>query len=133
MFDHTSTKTFRGALYWITCVTNAIKTNTQTVVCGNKSDNKGVEIGMIPSSYIDDIVKPLYPYYDVSAKNNQNLDAPWLHLARKLTGQPNLEFIESPPIIPPEVKVTPSYPQVNWVKVPGGRVKVTHEFFADEQ
>ena len=44
-------------------------------------------------------------YYNVSAKSNYNFEKPFLWLARKLFGDPNLEFVEMPALEPPEVKV----------------------------
>lgn len=44
-------------------------------------------------------------YYDISAKSNYNFEKPFLWLARKLVGDPNLEFVEMPALEPPEVKV----------------------------
>ena len=42
-------------------------------------------------------------YYDVSAKSNYNFEKPFLWLARKLVGDPNLEFVAMPALAPPEV------------------------------
>jgi GTP-binding nuclear protein Ran len=47
-------------------------------------------------------------YYDISAKSNYNFEKPFLWLARKLTGNPNLEFVASPALAPPEVQVDPA-------------------------
>ena len=44
-------------------------------------------------------------YYDISAKGNYNLERPFLWLARKLMGEPNLEFVEMPALQPPEVHI----------------------------
>ena len=43
-------------------------------------------------------------YYDVSAKSNYNFEKPFLWLARKLVGDPNLEFVAMPALAPPEVR-----------------------------
>ena len=42
-------------------------------------------------------------YYDISAKSNYNFEKPFLWLARKLIGDPNLEFVAMPALVPPEV------------------------------
>ena len=42
-------------------------------------------------------------YYDVSAKSNYNFEKPFLWLARKLSGEPSLEFVAMPALRPPEV------------------------------
>ena len=47
-------------------------------------------------------------YYDISAKSNYNFEKPFLWLARKLVGDPNLVFVESPALAPPEVAVDQS-------------------------
>jgi GTP-binding nuclear protein Ran len=46
-------------------------------------------------------------YYDISAKSNYNFEKPFLWLARKLTGNPNLEFVAAPALAPPEVTIDP--------------------------
>ena len=47
-------------------------------------------------------------YYDISAKSNYNFEKPFLWLARKLVGNPQLEFVASPALAPPEVQVDAS-------------------------
>jgi len=44
-------------------------------------------------------------YYDISAKSNYNFEKPFLWLARKLGGNPNLEFVAAPALAPPETTV----------------------------
>lgn len=44
-------------------------------------------------------------YYDISAKSNYNFEKPFLWLARKLVGNPQLEFVAAPALAPPEVQV----------------------------
>lgn len=46
-------------------------------------------------------------YYDISAKSNYNFEKPFLWLARKLIGDPNLEFVAMPALAPPEVQMDP--------------------------
>jgi GTP-binding nuclear protein Ran len=46
-------------------------------------------------------------YYDISAKSNYNFEKPFLWLARKLAGDPNLEFVAMPALNPPEVHIDP--------------------------
>ena len=46
-------------------------------------------------------------YYDVSAKSNYNFEMPFLWLARKLTGDAQLHFVEMPAVHPPEVYMDP--------------------------
>ncbi|KAI0220764.1 GTP-binding nuclear protein gsp1/Ran, partial [Massospora cicadina] len=47
-------------------------------------------------------------YYDISAKSNYNFEKPFLWLARKLTGDPNLEFVAAPALAPAEVQIDPA-------------------------
>ena len=49
-----------------------------------------------------------FQYYDISAKSNYNFEKPFLWLARKLTGDPNLEFVAMPALEPPEVQMDPA-------------------------
>ena len=44
-------------------------------------------------------------YYDISAKSNYNFEKPFLWLARKIVGDPQLQFVEAPALAPPEVQV----------------------------
>lgn len=43
--------------------------------------------------------------YDISAKSNYNFEKPFLWLARKITGDPNLEFVAMPALKPAEVTI----------------------------
>lgn len=49
-----------------------------------------------------------FQYYDISAKSNYNFEKPFLWLARKLLGDPNLEFVAMPALAPPEVQMDPT-------------------------
>ena len=51
------------------------------------------------------IDQPSPQYYDISAKSNYNFEKPFLWLARKITGNANLEFVEAPALQPPDVAV----------------------------
>ena len=53
----------------------------------------------------------IFQYYDISAKSNYNFEKPFLWLARKLTGDANLEFTEMPALLPPEVTMEPGMQQ----------------------
>lgn len=44
-------------------------------------------------------------YFELSAKSNYNFEKPFLWLARKLVGNPSLEFVAAPALAPPEVSV----------------------------
>ncbi len=55
------------------------------------------------------IVIRVHQYYDISAKSNYNFEKPFLWLARKLIGDPNLEFVAMPALAPPEVQMDPAW------------------------
>jgi GTP-binding nuclear protein Ran len=69
-----------------------------TVICGNKADIKPLGVVLRPSP------NPDIPYFDTSARSNNDVEnpllalarEPFLALARRLTGDAKLEFIESP-------------------------------------
>lgn len=48
-------------------------------------------------------------YYDISAKSNYNFEKPFLWLARKLIGDPNLEFVAMPALATPEITMEPEW------------------------
>jgi len=47
-------------------------------------------------------------YFEISAKSNYNFEKPFLWLARKLVGNPTLEFVAAPALAPAEVTVDPA-------------------------
>lgn len=54
------------------------------------------------------VLNIFFQYYDISAKSNYNFEKPFLWLARKLIGDPNLEFVAMPALAPPEVVMDPA-------------------------
>jgi len=44
-------------------------------------------------------------YFEISAKSNYNFEKPFLWLARKLVGNPALDFVDAPALAPPEVVI----------------------------
>ncbi|KAB0377354.1 hypothetical protein FD755_011798 [Muntiacus reevesi] len=91
MFDVTSRVTY--------------KNNIPIVLCGNKVDSKDRKVKA--KSVVFHRKKNLQ-YYDISAKSNYNFEKPFLWLARKLIGDPNLEFVAMPALAPPEVVMDPA-------------------------
>ena len=75
------------------------------VLCGNKVDVKDRKV---KAKTITFHRKKNLQYFDISAKSNYNFEKPFLWLARKLTGNPSLEFVASPALAPPEVQVDPT-------------------------
>jgi GTP-binding nuclear protein Ran len=79
--------------------------NIPIVLCGNKVDIKERKV---KAKTITFHRKKNLQYYDISAKSNYNFEKPFLWLARKLVGNPNLEFVAPPALRPPEVEVDPA-------------------------
>ena len=46
-----------------------------------------------------------WQYYEISARSNYQFEKPFQWLAKKLVGDPNLYFVESPALAPPEVAI----------------------------
>lgn len=82
--------------------------NIPIVLCGNKVDIKDRKV---KAKAIVFHRKKNLQYYDISAKSNYNFEKPFLWLARKLVGDPNLDFVEMPALEPPEVQMDPSLAQ----------------------
>jgi len=78
--------------------------NVPIVLCGNKVDIKERKV---KAKLITFHRKKNLQYYDISAKSNYNFEKPFLWLARKLAGNPSLEFVASPALAPPESSVDP--------------------------
>ncbi|KAB0381474.1 hypothetical protein FD755_003391 [Muntiacus reevesi] len=92
MFDVTSRVTYKNVPNWHRDLVR-VGENIPIVLCGNKVD-------------IKDRKKNLQ-YYDISAKSNYNFEKPFLWLARKLIGDPNLEIVAMSALVLPEVVVDP--------------------------
>ena len=74
------------------------------VLCGNKVDVKNRQVK--PKQVTFHRKKNLQ-YHEISAKSNYNFEKPFLYLARKLTGDPTLHFVEQVALQPPTVQVRP--------------------------
>ncbi|XP_059011279.1 GTP-binding nuclear protein Ran-like [Mustela lutreola] len=79
--------------------------NIPIVLCGNKVDLKDRKVKA--KSMVFHRKKNLQ-YYDISAKSNYNFEKPYLWLARKLIGDPNLEFVAMSALAPPEGVMDPA-------------------------
>ncbi|KAJ2848801.1 GTP-binding nuclear protein gsp1/Ran [Coemansia brasiliensis] len=101
MFDVTSRITYKNVPNWHRDLVRVCE-NIPIVLCGNKVDIKERKV---KAKTITFHRKKNLQYYDISAKSNYNFEKPFLWLARKLTGEPNLEFTEAPALAPPEVQV----------------------------
>ncbi len=100
MFDVTSLASYKSASEYC----NELRKNHPTipiVVCGNKVDCKDRKVKPKDIKFPE---KSQIQYYDISAKSNYNFEKPFIYLARKLTGDPTLVFVESEALRPPEAE-----------------------------
>jgi len=101
MFDVTSRITYKHVPQWHRDLTRVCE-NIPMVLCGNKVEVKDRKV---KAKAINFHRKKNLQYYEISAKSNYNFEKPFLYLARKLTGEPNLVFVESPALPPPELAI----------------------------
>ncbi|TPX35984.1 hypothetical protein SmJEL517_g01832 [Synchytrium microbalum] len=104
MFDVTSRITYKNVPNWHRDLVRVCE-NIPIVLCGNKVDIKERKV---KAKAITFHRKKNLQYYDISAKSNYNFEKPFLWLARKLVGNPNLDFVAAPALAPPEVTVDPA-------------------------
>ncbi|KAL5109577.1 GTP-binding nuclear protein Ran [Taenia crassiceps] len=101
MFDVTSRVTYKNVPNWHRDLVRVCE-NIPIVLCGNKVDIKDRKV---KAKTITFHRKKNLQYYDISAKSNYNFEKPFLWLARKLFGDPNLEFVAMPALQPPEFQM----------------------------
>ncbi|KAG1425489.1 hypothetical protein G6F58_001896 [Rhizopus delemar] len=101
MFDVTSRITYKNVPNWHRDLVRVCE-NIPIVLCGNKVDIKERKV---KAKTITFHRKKNLQYYDISAKSNYNFEKPFLWLARKLAGNPQLDFVAAPALAPPEVQV----------------------------
>lgn len=89
MFDVTSRITYINVPKWFQDIRRACG-DIPCVLLGNKVD---VEDREVKAQHITYHRKQGIQYYDISAKSNFNFEKPFLYLARRLTGIPDLHFI----------------------------------------
>ncbi|TPX70754.1 hypothetical protein CcCBS67573_g06435 [Chytriomyces confervae] len=104
MFDVTSRITYKNVPNWHRDLVRVCE-NIPIVLTGNKVDIKERKV---KAKTITFHRKKNLQYYDISAKSNYNFEKPFLWLARKLIGNPSLEFVADPALAPPEVSVDPA-------------------------
>jgi len=103
MFDVTSRVTYKNVPNWHRDLVRVCE-NVPVVLCGNKVDVKDRKVK--PKGITFHRKKNLQ-YYDISAKSNYNFEKPFLWMARKLIGDPNLELVAMPALAPPEIVMDP--------------------------
>jgi len=101
MFDVTSRVTYKNVPNWHRDLIRVCE-GIPIVLCGNKVD---VKERKVKAKTITFHRKKNLQYYDISAKSNYNFEKPFLWLARKLSGEAELEFVEMPALQPPEVEI----------------------------
>ncbi|CAA0839130.1 GTP-binding nuclear protein Ran-3 [Striga hermonthica] len=101
MFDVTARMTYKNVPTWHRDICRVCE-NIPIVLCGNKVDVKNRQV---KAKQVTFHRKKNLQYYEISAKSNYNFEKPFLYLARKLAGAPELYFVESPALAPPEVQV----------------------------
>ncbi|KAH3743332.1 blast:GTP-binding nuclear protein Ran [Pelomyxa schiedti] len=101
MFDVTNRNTYKNVPNWHKDLVRVCE-NIPMVLCGNKVDVKDRKVR---PKQINFHRKKNLQYYDVSAKSNYHFEKPFLWLARRLTGNPNLQFVEETALKPVEVQL----------------------------
>ncbi|CAL9761864.1 unnamed protein product [Musa acuminata subsp. burmannicoides] len=101
MFDVTARLTYKNVPTWHRDLCRVCE-NIPIVLCGNKVDVKNRQV---KAKQVTFHRKKNLQYYEISAKSNYNFEKPYLYLARKLAGDQNLHFVESPALAPPEVQI----------------------------
>merc|ERR1719313_2315360 len=101
MFDVCARITYQNVPKWYKDLVRVCE-NIPICLVGNKVDVKDRKV---KAKQITFHRKKNLQYYDISAKSNYNFEKPFLWLARKLCGDNNLHFVESPALKPPEVTI----------------------------
>ncbi|XP_018834797.1 GTP-binding nuclear protein Ran1A-like [Juglans regia] len=101
MFDVTARLTYKNVPTWHRDLCRVCD-NIPIVLCGNKVD---VKTRQVKAKQVTFHRKKNLQYYEISAKSNYNFEKPFLYLARKLAGNLDLHFVESPALAPPEVQI----------------------------
>ncbi|KAJ7143298.1 GTP-binding nuclear protein [Mycena crocata] len=101
MFDVTSRITYKNVPDWHRDLQRVCE-NIPIVLCGNKID---VKERKVKASAVTFHRKKNLLYVEMSAKSNYNFEKPFLWLGRKLTGNPNLNFVAEVALAPAEVTI----------------------------
>ncbi|KAL9313309.1 hypothetical protein ACSQ67_018761 [Phaseolus vulgaris] len=93
MFDVTARLTYKNVPTWHRDLCRVCE-NIPIVLCGNKVDVKNRQV---KAKQVTFHRKKNLQYYEISAKSNYNFEKPFF--------DPNLHFVESPALAPPEVQI----------------------------
>ncbi|KAH3766740.1 gtp-binding nuclear protein gsp1 ran [Pelomyxa schiedti] len=99
MFDVTSHSTYKNVPNWHKDLVRVCG-SIPIVLCGNKVDVKDRKVR---PKQINFHRKKNMQYYDISAKSNYHFEKPFLWLARKLIGNPELRFVAEIALRPVDV------------------------------
>ena len=113
MFDVTARITYKNVPNWHRDLTRVCE-NIPIVLCGNKVDVKDRKVKAKSVTFHR---KKNLQYFEISAKSNYNFEKPFLWIARKLSGHPDLVFVEAPALAPPEVQMDPEQIQKNEAEI----------------
>lgn len=84
MFDLTSKHSFKQVLFWVRDLRTVCGLDIPIVLLGNKSDLSSREV---KDSQIERLCRDLnMKYFEVSVKDNINIDNPFIYLTRELIG-----------------------------------------------
>lgn len=104
-FDVTNRHSFERVPYWIGELRRVCGDDIPIVVIGNKID---VKHRVVSSEEICEYIHANnLHYYDISAKSNYNFEKPFLHLARTLASNLDLQFVDAPTLPPPTLPTLP--------------------------
>ena len=103
MFDVTSRITYKNVPKWHRDLIRVCD-NIPIVLVGNKVDVKDRKVKAKLITYHR---RHNLQYFDVSAKSNYQFEKPFLWLARRLSGDPQLAFVEAPVLMPSEIEIDP--------------------------
>lgn len=101
MFDVSSRITYKNVPKWYKDLVRVCD-NIPIVLVGNKVD---VKERKVKAKQITFHRRHNLQYYDVSAKSNYQFEKPFLWLARRLSGDPNLMLVEAPVLADQEVQM----------------------------
>ena len=101
MFDLTSRNTYMNVPNWHHDITHVFE-DIPIVLCGNKFNIKDRKVKAKHFTYHR---KKNLQYYAISTKSNYNFEMPFLHLARKLSGDNKLTFVGDAALQPPEFTI----------------------------
>lgn len=114
MFDLTSRITYKNIPNWHRDLTRICTDAIPIVLTGNKVEVKDRKV---KAKQITFHRKKNLQYYDISAKSNYNFEKPFLYLARKLSGDNQLRFVEAPALAPPEAALDEATKQMREAEI----------------